>query len=209
MHPNPIFRNRPDQLNLSFAKARGFGTLVVSTAGAPLISHVPFVLDEIARTVGMHLVRSNPIARLVKESTPATVAVVGPHSYISPDWYETPDQVPTWNYVAVHLTGMLEPLPPKDLRPHLEELSHQFEEQLAPKPEWLLDKMGEEPLAKMIRQILPFRLRIADVDGTWKLNQNKTDEVRLRAGTAVAEHGIGNALSELAALMAEPPEKQA
>jgi transcriptional regulator len=71
----------------------------------------------------------------------------------------------------------------------------------------LLDKMGEEALAKMIRQILPFRLRIEAVDGTWKLNQNKTDEVRLRAADAVADHGIGNALSELAALMKAPPEK--
>ena len=31
----------------------------------------------------------------------------GPHAYISPSWYESADVVPTWNYVAVHVSGVL------------------------------------------------------------------------------------------------------
>jgi transcriptional regulator len=70
-----------------------------------MISHVPFVLNANGTEAELHLVRSNPIARAVTGPTQAVLAVTGPDGYVSPDWYDTPDQVPTWNYVAVHLRG--------------------------------------------------------------------------------------------------------
>ena len=62
--------------------------------------------------VWLHLVRSNPIARSAcRAGAGCDDRGVGPDSYISPDWYGVPDQVPTWNYVAVHLRGTLEQRP--------------------------------------------------------------------------------------------------
>ena len=52
----------------------------------------------------------------------------------------------------------------------------------------------------MMRQILPFRLHIDSIDGTWKLNQNKADDVRLAASHAV-ETGLGQELGALSDLM--------
>ena len=201
MHPNPGFRKASKAQNIAFARDRGFGTLVLSTDGAPLVSHVPFLLDDRAGDVTFHLVRSNPIMRQVRDSQPATLAVTGPHSYISPDWYGVDDQVPTWNYVAVHLTGRLEPLPTDRLRAHLEALSQHFEAKLSPKPVWRIDKMTPEVFDRMQRQIVPFRLVIEQVEGTWKLNQNKEEDARLNAAHAVEKSPIGSGNSALAALM--------
>ncbi len=199
MHPNPVFHTKEAQDNLRWAAARAFGILTVNGADAPLISHVPFLVD--GDGVWLHLVRSNPIARALKSPLPACIAVSGPDSYISPDWYGVPDQVPTWNYVAVHLRGTLELRPTEELRTVIDRQSAFFEAQLAPKPAWHSDKMTPDVLAKMMRAILPCRMSIEDIAGTWKLNQNKSEEVRLRAADAVESDGIGTELGPLAQLM--------
>ena len=82
----------------------------------------------------------------------------------------------------------------------LDRQSAHFEDQLAPKAAWTTSKMTPEVLERMMRAILPFRLHIAEVNGTWKLNQNKDDAVRLRAADHI-ETGLGIDLPTLADLM--------
>lgn len=205
MHPNPAFRGTATEKNLAFARERGFGTLALSGAeGAPLLSHVPFLISERGDYADLHLVRSNPMVRAAKSAVPARLAVTGPDSYVSPDWYGVADQVPTWNYVAVHLTGRLEPLDAEALPDLLDRLSAQFEAHLMPKPLWTRDKMDADAFARMLRMILPFRLHIEDVQGTWKLGQNKPTDVRHAAAAQMAAHGFGSETRELAALMQSP-----
>lgn len=193
MHPNPAFRQATREQNLAFAQQTGFGVLTVAGDPWPLAAHVPFLVGE--GEIELHLARSNPICRAAPAA--ALLAISGSDAYISPDWYGVPDQVPTWNYVAVHLRGRLEPLPVDSLHGHLDRLSDHFEAGLAPKPVWKTAKMTPAVLERMLRMILPFRLVIEDVQGTWKLSQNKPDAVR----QAAAEHLGG----DMAALMREPP----
>ncbi len=205
MHPNPSFRATAKDQNLAFARERSFGVLTISAAdGPPLISHIPFLLDPDTNTADLHLVRSNPMTRAVQGSVAARLAVTGPDSYVSPDWYGVGDQVPTWNYVAVHLTGQLEPLPQNQLSDLLERLSQHFEDQLLPKPAWHHSKMDADAYTRMLRMIMPFRLRIDTVDGTWKLGQNKPNDVRQRAAEHMHTYGIGSDVRVLAALMQSP-----
>ncbi|QBF34028.1 FMN-binding negative transcriptional regulator [Thalassococcus sp. S3] len=201
MHPNPVFHTQEAAENLAFARDRAFGVLAVEAEGAPMLSHVPFLIDEDGAWLHLHLVRSNPIARALLEPLRARVAVSGPDSYVSPDWYGAEDQVPTWNYVAVHLTGTLEKRPQEDLHALLDRQAAFFEERLLPKAPWTSDKMSDGVMEKMMRMIVPCRMRIEDVQGTWKLNQNKPDDVRLRAADHVEGYGIGTDLAALAALM--------
>ena len=65
MHPNPVFHDADAARNLAFARDRGFGVLAMNAPEGPLISHVPFVLSGDGASVALHLVRSNPIARLL------------------------------------------------------------------------------------------------------------------------------------------------
>lgn len=201
MHPNPAFRATPDDESLAFVRARGFGTLCVNGPDGPLLSHVPFLLAGDGRNAELHLVRATAIARLGEGPLPAVIAVTGPDSYISPDWYGVDDQVPTWNYVAVHLRGSLHRRPQDELRGMLDRLSDAFEERLAPKPVWKTAKMPGDLMDRMMRQILPYRFEVAQVQATWKLNQNKPEAARLAAAGAVESQGN----KALAALMRSPP----
>lgn len=201
MHPNPVFHTAQAQENLAFARERAFGVLAVQGDGAPMLSHVPFLLNDEGDRADLHLVRSNPIVRALKTPLEARIAVSGPDGYVSPDWYEVPDQVPTWNYVAVHLTGVLELRPEAELRALLDRQSALFEDRLLPKTPWTADKMDTETLARMMRTIVPCRLTVTGVDGTWKLNQNKSPAVRLRAADYMDAYGMGAETRRLAALM--------
>jgi transcriptional regulator len=207
MHPNPIYRPEGRERDIAFARARGFGVLTVAAGdAAPMVSHLPFILSADGTRLEGHVVRSNPIARALRDGPRAARMVVsGPDAFISPDWYGVEDQVPTWNYIAVHLAGRVELAPPGGLRDHLSRLSETFEAQLAPKPIWRLDKVSPDALEKLERMILPVALLVTDIESTWKLTQNKTEAARLGAADGVAGGTPGQELAALVALMREPP----
>ncbi|APO87953.1 FMN-binding negative transcriptional regulator [Marivivens sp. JLT3646] len=201
MHPNPIYRQMPPDQAIEFARDRAFGTLTVNGDEGPLASHVPFLLSEDGKIADIHLVRSNPIVRAISEPQKCLLAVNGADSYISPDWYGLDDQVPTWNYVAAHLRGTLEKLPDGAMRDMLDRQSAFFESRLLPKTPWKTDKMPDDVIERMMRQIVPVRLTITSVDSTWKLAQNKTTEARLAASNEVDKHGFGLEPPTIGALM--------
>lgn len=197
MHPNPIYRRENAARSLTFLRDRSFGTLAVNGEAGPLLAHVPFVISPDGGSVELHLVRSNPILRAIKEPQPVVLSVTGPHGYISPDWYGVDDQVPTWNYVAVHLRGSLSIMDHGELRGVLDRLSGQFEGRITDKKPWVADKMTPEVLEKMMGMIVPCRLEISDLQSTWKMSQNKTDAARIGAANGAASAGIGQEVDQL------------
>ncbi|HMB47456.1 MAG TPA: FMN-binding negative transcriptional regulator [Afifellaceae bacterium] len=201
MHPNPVFRKTPQDDNIAFARRRSFGVLAVNADTGPLVSHIPFQLSSDGAYLEAHILRSNPIARLLGEPAPAVLAVSGGDTYLSPDWYGVENQVPTWNYVAVHLRGTLKLLPGGELRGILDRLAENMETRLLPKKPWTIDKMDTEIFARMARQIVPVAMKISDIQGTWKLSQNKSSEARDGAMDGVAQARIGAEVDEIVALM--------
>ena len=206
MHPNPIFRKVTTETALEFASQRGFGILSINGADGPIAAHVPFTISPDGSYVEAHVMRSNPIARALATPQSALLAVSGPDGYISPDWYGVENQVPTWNYIAVHLRGNLQLLPQDDLRGVLERLSDEFETRLAPKPVWKIEKLAQENLDKMLRMLVPIRLDITSTDSTKKLGQNKPDAARMGAANGLETSNAGSELSTLAQMMREALE---
>lgn len=203
MHTNPAFRTASTADNLAFARQRGFGILMLNGADGPLASHIPFVLADDGSHADLHLTRSNPIARSALPG-PAVLAISGPDAYISPDWYDIEDQVPTWNYVAVHLRGTLSALDLDVMKDHVDALSAVHETRLLPKKPWHSDKMAEGVMPRMMRMILPFRFTITAVEGTWKLNQNKPEAARQSAAARLADRPDAGSQA-IAALMRSGP----
>ena len=206
MHPNPLYRSTSVQRSVAFVRARGFGALCLNGAAHPLIAQVPFVLNDEATELECHVMRSNPVWQALEAEAPALLMVTGPDGYISPDWYQLPDQVPTWNYVAVHLHGTLRRVPHAELGPVLDRLSAHFEAGLAPKTPWTAAKMSDGVMDRLMRMIVPLRMTVTDLQSTWKLGQNKPADARLRAA-ALVRTGTGSDLAGLAALMQSPPDQ--
>ena len=103
--------------------------------------------------------------------------------------------------MAVHLTGVLELRPQEELHDLLDRQSAMYEDRLLPKPPWKTEKMTPDVMAKMMRMIVPCRMDVTGVDGTWKLGQNKPDAVRIAAADQAAGYGFGSEADVLAAIM--------
>ena len=188
MHPHPAFRWEDRPAIRDLVRDIGFGAVFAATPDGPRVAHVPVVwIDD--DTLAFHVSRGNGIARHLDGAT-ALFSLQGPDAYVSPDWYGMgPDQVPTWNYVAVELEGRAVRMDDAGLLAHLDALGHEQERRLAPKSEWKCDKVDPVVIAKMLTAIIGFRLEIQAWRGTLKLAQTKPEPARLAAAEALEAQG--------------------
>ncbi|UAK26002.1 FMN-binding negative transcriptional regulator [Sphingomonas nostoxanthinifaciens] len=194
-HPNPAFGWADADELKAFASKVAFGQIAVVVDGRPLLAQAPItVADDGA--VQFHLARSNAVTNHI-DGAPIVIGLLADDFYVSPDWYGSADQVPTWNYRLVEMHGVARRLSDAELEAQVARLSVEQEERLLPKPVWTIDKLPPAKRAAMLRAIVGFAIDSPAWTGTAKLGQNKP--AADRAAVAQALSGIGR--SDLARLM--------
>jgi len=177
MYTPPMFK--PDRAaSLAFAQARGFGLVCAWDGKKPIASPLPFYLtfaDDGTPRAAFHVARHNPLAKLAGGTASWLLAVTGADAYVSPDWYVSPDQVPTWLYEVVHLTGTVRTLSDEELAEQIETLSAKFEDRLLPKKPWKSSKMTAGRLDALKKAIVGMVMTVEEVEGSFKLSQHKSD----------------------------------
>ena len=136
MYTPPMFKS-DRAASLAFAETRGFGTMCAWDGKKPIASPLPFYLDyadDGTPRALFHVARNNPLIALADGASSWLLVVNGADAYVSPDWYVSPDQVPTWLYQTVHLTGRARRLSDDELIAQIDALSAKFEDWLLPKP---------------------------------------------------------------------------
>ena len=104
MYAPSHFRVNDETAALLLFNETGFASLTTIDEGCAVVSHIPMLADPARRILRGHLARANPHAALIAGRA-HLAAAIGPNAYISPDWYSDAKQVPTWNYLAVHIEG--------------------------------------------------------------------------------------------------------
>lgn len=173
-------------------QTNAFGTLVTFDGCRPEASHVPFLLDGERRLLSCHLAAANPQARRLAEGTEALMMFQGPHAYVSPTWYENAG-VPTWNYAAVHIYGRPEEMESEaELGRFVEQLAARYESARA-------NPWRPEYPRRMLSAIRGFRVHITEVQGKFKLSQNRPAEDRRNVMRRLPVEGgaMGMAVAEL------------
>ena len=177
MYTPPPFK--PDRAaSLGFAERRGFGLACAWDGGKPIASPLPFYLDyadDGTPQALFHVARHNPLVKLADGTSSWLLAVTDADAYVSPDWYVSSDQVPTWLCQAVHLTGVVRPLSDDELALQIDTLSAKFENRLLPKQPWTSAKMTAGRLDAMKKAIVGLVMTVAEVEGSFKLNQHKSE----------------------------------
>ena len=163
-----------------FIKGNGFGIMFSGNGPEPVASHLPFILDESAGEQGTllsHMAGANRQWRHADGQQGLTV-FHGPHTYVSPTWYQDPETVPTWNYVAVHVYGILKVVQDQErIQNILARITDYYEASL-PQP-WKAE-FTSEYAQQMVKRIVAFEIEIDKMQGKWKLNQNHPEERRRR-----------------------------
>ena len=177
MYTPPMFKS-DRAASLAFAQTRGFGLACAWDGTKPVASSLPFYLtfaDDGTPHAAFHAARHNPLIKLADGRSSWLLAVSGADAYVSPDWYVSPDQVPTWLYEAVHLTGPVRVMSDQELAQNLDALSAKFESWLAPKPPWAVGEMSAGRREMLMKAIVGLKMTVENVEGSFKLNQHKSD----------------------------------
>jgi transcriptional regulator len=164
--------------SLAFAEARGFGTMCAWDGNKPIASPLPFYFDygsDGTPRAMFHVARNNPLIALADSAPTWLLVVNGADAYVSPDWYASPDQVPTWLYQTVHLTGKVRRLTDDELVAQIDALSDKFENWLLPKAPWTSAKMPAARMEALKKGIVGLVMTVEEIEGTLKLNQHKSD----------------------------------
>lgn len=184
MYTPEIYKNEDPESIRTFIKENSFGILINQTHGKLCATHIPIELETNAdgkEVLQGHISKLNPQAEGFAENDQVLAVFSGPHSYISSSWYDH-ENVPTWNYIAVHVYGRIKI---KDEAATIESLKK------------LVDKYeagSENPVrledlsAKTMREargIFGFEIEIDEIQATKKLSQNRDD------------HNYKNIISEL------------
>lgn len=165
---------------LSFIRINGFGQLISSVEGRLYSTPLPFVLSDDNQKLITHVAMQNPQAGDLKGQE-VLISLMGPHAYISPTWYEKSGGVPTWNYQSVQVYGIAKVVNDRDRKKEIVELmSTQFEDNLS-------DPWDMQYPTKMLDAILGIEVSISEIQGKYKLSQNRP---------AKDQHNVIRSLSE-------------
>ncbi|MES5893276.1 FMN-binding negative transcriptional regulator [Bacillus cereus group sp. RP43] len=169
------FTIQDEETKYEIIEQNSFATLFSQHNGAPYATHLPLLLNRETLTLYGHFARPN---EQWKDSGNQQVLAVfqGPHSYISPSWYETNKAVPTWNYVAVHVYGELEIVEDEqELIDSLQDLVHKYENS---KSTYSLKDVDPNYMEGLRMGIVGFKIKINNIEGKAKLSQNHSVERR-------------------------------
>lgn len=148
-------------------KTYPLATLISVENNKPLITHLPLIFDD-GKLIG-HIDIYNPQANLLKDNNAITILFSGPECYISPSVYST-TQLPTWNYIKVHLKGTVEAIESKAaLKQSLITMTEFLE---APDHKYVLEPDNPR-LDRNLDYIKMFEITITDWEGKFKLSQDK------------------------------------
>jgi transcriptional regulator len=190
-----------------FIERNSFGLLVSQVAGVPFASHIPFLLDRSTGPHGTlisHVARANPHWKDLANQT-ALAVFSGPHAYISPTWYESANVVPTWNYAAVHATGLVTVIEDAATLLEIVQRTVTLYEANMPNP-WTLDTSGTF-VERLLAQIVGFRIEIVTLEGKWKMSQNHPVERREKVIRALGKQGDENSVGVAEMMRGAFPEK--
>lgn len=172
MYPSKHHQSNDNQKIIKVIKAYPFGMLVSVQEGKPFITHIPIIYDDTTGKLVAHIDKYNPQVATLTNNSEVTVVFRGPDTYISPSIYTT-KQLPTWNYIIVHIKGIIKQINDPD---KVKETMIAMTEFLEGKDQkFVLDK-DNIGMRNAINYIQAFEIEITDWEGKFKLSQDKIQQ---------------------------------
>lgn len=175
MHTPSYYKNTNLSEIKDFLISNSFGILVNQVDGKPWATHIPLELDVDANgkdvLVG-HIAKANPQWKYFEENQQVLCIFNGPHSYISSSWYKE-EEVPTWNYIAVHIYGTLKIQDDEGVLAALHKLVDKYEKNS--KEPVSINNMSSKTM-RQVKGIVGFEIEVQDIQATYKLSQTRSQD---------------------------------
>lgn len=172
MYTPKYFQCSDNSLVEESVKNYPFGILISKGNNLPFTAtHLPFLLEkenEEYRLIS-HLASMNEQSKL-EDGSDVLVVFSGPHDYVSPSNYSSKDQVPTWDYIAVHMHGKIDFIHEEEQKVQILEKTIMHFEQ-AYMEQW--KQVSSRYKESLLKIMTAFRIRVSHVESSFKLSQNK------------------------------------
>lgn len=157
-----------------FIQKNSFGTLVTTKKGRPIATHLPFGFTKQSEDfyITGHMAYGNPQWRTFETNDDVLVMFQGPHAYVSSSWYSK-ENVPTWNYEAVHVYGKASILPREELIEDLKNMLEKYEGHRENPVLW--DTLTPDLLESELKGIVGFKIKVEEIQAAYKLSQNRNE----------------------------------
>jgi transcriptional regulator len=173
MYIPKLYTNKDIEEVRDFITQHGFSILVNQVNGRLWATHIPLVLDKNEQGKDIlhgHIAKANPQWQYFEGGGEVMAIFNGPHAYISSSWYDH-ENVPTWNYIAVHVYGTIRILDEQGLIRHLKKLVDKYE-QGSEKPV-SVDTMSTKLMDDHLGGLVGFEIEITELQPAYKLSQNR------------------------------------
>jgi transcriptional regulator len=174
MYIHKLNREENREKILEFLRQNEFATLVAHDGERPVASHLLMEIVEDGENlyVNGHMSKANSLWRILEKNAEVLVIFQGPHTYISPTWYNHVN-VPTWNYQSVHIYGK-----PRLITEHHEAygLLKRLIDRHEANSQYRLETLPQDFVEKEMRGIVAFQIQVTRMDANYKLSQNRDDE---------------------------------
>jgi transcriptional regulator len=165
------------QKMIAVIKNYPLGMMVSTKDGIPFVTHIPIIYnDELGKLVA-HIDKYNPQLETLIDGAEVTMIFKGPDTYISPGIYTT-KQLPTWNYIIVHVTGTITLI--NDPEAAMETMIAMAEFLERPDHKFKLEK-DDPRMKRSINHIQAFDITITNWEGKFKLSQDKIEQDQVNA----------------------------
>lgn len=175
MYIPKFFKNNNTNEVKGFIEHNSFGILICQGENKILASHIPLELstNDVGEDVLYgHISRGNEQWKNFESNKDVLAIFPGQHTYISSSWYDH-ENVPTWNYIAVHVYGTIKIIEGNLLLNSLKRLVNKYEK-LSTNPV-SVEKMSEKFLANELKGIVGFEIKISEIEAAYKLSQNRDE----------------------------------
>jgi len=175
MYVSHFYREEDLKKVADFVREHDFATLVLSQDGVPVASHLLMDFEtspDGTWLVSGHMARANKLWRAFDSAKEVLLIFGGPNTYISPTWYNHLN-VPTWNYIAVHLYGAPRVI---DGGPELEDILSRLIKRYETQSNYRMETLPPDFREKEMRGAVGFQVKVTRVEANFKLSQNRSDE---------------------------------
>ena len=159
----------------AFIHENGFGILINQVDGKPFATHIPLVIETNNNESVLfgHIAKANNQWKAFQEDQEVLVIFQGPHAYISSSWYDH-ENVPTWNYTAVHAYGKIKISDKETLQEQLSKLVDKYE--TGNENPVSVYKMSASMVENQMNAIVGFEIHITEIQAAEKLSQNRDEK---------------------------------
>lgn len=150
----------------------------------PVVTHIPIIYNHKIQKLVAHIDKYNPQVATLKNGAEVTIIFRGPDAYISPSIYTT-TQLPTWNYIFVHLAGTITLINDPEEAKNTMIAMTQF---LEGKEQKYILSPDNKRMDGAVNYIQAFEIEITHWEGKFKLSQDKVKQDQLNAKEALKEN---------------------